>query len=335
LQKYDGQKDSTDMNWFSKFGSYEYGLCAVFLFLYLIFFIRTFLIARRLKSAISLFWVKFILRSAFFALIIISILGPSFGGVKKEVKAVGKDIVIALDLSRSLNCRDVQPSRLEKIKFEFKNVLEAFSADRVALVVFGEEAFLYCPFTYDKNALQTLLATANSKVVPAGGTDFGKALELSVQKFREIPGNSTKISSRIVVLVSDGEDFGEETSDITPELEKEHIRVFSLGVGSPEGGKIPDENGGFVRDEDGEEVTVKLNPDDLKEIASRTGGRYFELTGEKNEVPTLIEVIQNIEGEVWDVQVVDIAANKYFYFLFFALVIFLLDILFTINILRV
>lgn len=323
------------MNWFSKFGYYEYGLCAVFLFLYLIFFIRTIIIAKRLKSGISLFWVKFILRSAFLVLIIISILGPSFGGVKKEVKAVGKDIVIALDLSRSLNCRDIQPSRLEKIKFEFKNVLEAFSADRVALVVFGEEAFLYCPFTYDKNALQTLLATASSKVVPAGGTDFGKALELAVQKFREIPGSSTKISSRIVVLVSDGEDFGEDTGEIIPELEKEHIRVFGLGVGSPEGGKIPDENGGFVRDEDGEEVTVRLNPNDLKEIASRTGGRYFELTGDKNEVPSMIEVIQNIEGEVWDVQVVDIAANKYSYFLFFGLVILLLDILFTINVLRV
>lgn len=332
--KASGPPKST-MNWFSKFGMYEYGICGIFLLLYLAFFVRTIIISRRLDSGISLFWVKFLMRSVFIALIVISLLGPSFGGVKKEVKAVGKDIIIALDLSRSLNCRDVQPSRLEKVKFELKNVLEAFASDRVALVAFGEEAFLYCPFTYDKNALQLLLETASSQVVPSGGTDFGKALDLCRQKFRENPGSNSAVSSRIVVLVSDGEDFGTETGDVVSELEKDRIRVFTLGVGSQEGGTIPDDNGGNVRDEEGEEVVVRLNSSDLKEISQQTGGRYFEITQEKNEVPSLIEKIQNLEGEVWDVQIVDIAANKYYYFLFFALMILLLDVLFTINILRV
>ena len=323
------------MNWFSKLGIYEYWICGIFLLLYLAFFIRTLIIARRLDSGISLFWVKFLLRSVFLALIIISLLGPSFGGVKKEVKAVGKDIIIALDLSRSLNCRDVQPSRLEKVKFELKNVLDAFASDRVALVAFGEEAFLYCPFTYDKNALQLLLETASSHVVPAGGTDFGKALELCREKFKDNAGSSTKVSSRIIVLVSDGEDFGSETDEVVSELEKERIRVFTLGVGSAEGGTIPDENGGNVRDEEGEEVLVRLSAAGMREISEQTGGKYFEITQEKNEVPSLIEVIQNLEGEVWDVKVVDTAANKYYYFLFIALMVLLLDILFTINILRV
>ena len=275
------------------------------------------------------------LRSALFALLVISILGPSFGGLKKEVKAVGKDILIAIDLSRSLDCRDVQPSRIEKVKFEFKKVLDAFASDRVALVVFGEEPFLYCPFTFDKNALQLLLETANTGVIPSGGTDFGKALELARQKFRDNAAQGTKVSSRIVVLVSDGEDFGEDTDDVVSELEKEGVRVFTLGVGTREGGPVPEPNGGNLQDEDGNEVLVRLNSSDLKAISSRTNGKYFEITGDKNEINSLIEAIQGIEGEVWDVQVVDISANKYFYFLFFALVILLLDILFTINIMRV
>ena len=83
------------------------------------------------------------------------------------------------------------------------------------------------------------------------------------------------------------------------------------------------------------EVVTKLVSKDLKAIANQTGGRYFEVTNEKNEVSSLIEAIQNVEGEVWDVQVVDIGANKYFYFLFFGLAVLLLDILFTINILKV
>jgi Ca-activated chloride channel family protein len=323
------------MTWYSKFGLYHYWICGFFLLFYLAFLIRSIVISRRLQTRIQLFWVKFLLRSAFFALLVISILGPSFGGLKKEVKAVGKDILIAIDLSRSLDCRDVQPSRIEKVKFEFKKVLDAFSSDRVALVVFGEEPFLYCPFTYDKNALQLLLETANTGVIPSGGTDFGKALELARQKFRDNAAQGAKVSSRIVVLVSDGEDFGEDTDDVASDLEKEGIRVFTLGVGTREGGPVPEQNGGNLKDEDGNEVLVRLNSSDLKEISSRTNGKYFEITGDKNEINSLIEAIQGIEGEVWDVQVVDISANKYFYFLFFALVILLLDILFTINIMRV
>jgi Ca-activated chloride channel family protein len=86
------------MNWFTQIGQYEYLILGFFILLYAGFGIRTFLIARRLQSSVTLFWVKFILRSLFIAMVVISILGPSFGGVKKEVKAVGKDIVFAIDL---------------------------------------------------------------------------------------------------------------------------------------------------------------------------------------------------------------------------------------------
>jgi Ca-activated chloride channel family protein len=323
------------MNWFSQAGVYEFWIAGIFFLLYLLFFIRTRIMAARLGTKTNLFWVKFFLRASFLALMIISLLGPSFGGMKKEVKAVGKDIIIAMDLSRSVNCEDIQPSRIEKVKFEFKKVLDAFAADRIALVVFGAEPFLYCPFTFDKNALQLLLETASSRAIPSEGTDFGKALELSRQKFKENAGKGAKISSRIVILVSDGEDFGEDTDDVVSELEKEGIRVFSLGVGTREGGPLPDGSGGFVADDDGNQVEVRLQPEDLKSISSRTGGRYFEINREKNEINALIEAVQNIEGEVWDVQVVDIGANKYFYFLFVGLVILLLDMLFTINLMRV
>jgi len=179
------------------------------------------------------------------------------------------------------------------------------------------------------------METASSRAIPSEGTDFGKALELSRLKFKEIAGKGAKISSRIIILVSDGEDFGEDTDDVVSELEKEGIRVFSLGVGTREGGPLPDGNGGFIADDEGNQVEVRLQTEDLKSISSRTGGRYFEINRDKNDVQSLIEAIQNIEGEVWDVQVVDIGANKYFYFLFFGLVVLLLDMLFTINLMRV
>jgi Ca-activated chloride channel family protein len=323
------------MNWFKQIGQTEYLLIAAFLFLYLLFLGRSWLIARRLQSGINLFWVKFILRTLFFGLVVVSILGPSFGGIKKEVKAVGKDIFIAIDLSHSINCADVQPSRLEKIKFEIKKVLEAFAGDRVGLIVFASEAYLYCPFTFDKSALQTLLETANSKVIGDGGTDFGKALELADQKFKENQISTKKISSKLVLLISDGEDFGEDTDDALSGLEKEGVKVFTLGVGTAEGARVPGPAGDFMTDENGEPVLARLKSEDLKKIASRTGGKYFEVTNDKNEVPALIEAMDSIEGEVWDVQTIDIGANKYFYFLFLALAFILIDILFTINIIRI
>jgi Ca-activated chloride channel family protein len=323
------------MNWFKQIGQLEYLFLGIFLFLYLAFSFRTYLISKRLSSGVNLFWVKFLLRTIFFGLVIVSILGPSFGGVKKEVKAIGKDIVIAIDLSKSINCQDVQPSRLEKIKFELKNVLESFAADRVALVVFSSDAFLYCPFTFDKGALNTLLETANTKVVSGDGTDFGKALELAHKKFKENESSTKKISSKLVLLVSDGEDFGEETDDAISKLEKDGVRVFSLGVGTSEGGKIPDGAGGFILNDDGNEVIAKLKPGDLRNISSQTKGKYFEVTNDRNEVPALIEAMTAVEGEVWDVKTIDIGANKYFYFLFFAICILLLDVLFTINIIKV
>lgn len=323
------------MNWFKQIGQTEYLLIAAFLFLYFVFLLRSWLISRRLQSKVNLFWVKLILRTFFFGLVVVSILGPSFGGIKKEVKAVGKDIIIAIDLSQSINCADVQPSRLEKIKFEIKKVLDAFAGDRVGLIVFASEAYLYCPFTFDKSALQTLLETANSRVIGDGGTDFGKALELAEIKFRENQISTKKISSKLVLLISDGEDFGEDTDDAISGLEKEGVKVFSLGVGTSEGSTIPDLSGDIIRDENGDPVMARLKSDDLKKIASRTGGKYFEVTNDRNEVPALIEAMDSIEGEVWDVQTIDIGANKYFYFLFLALAIILLDILFTINIIRI
>ena len=307
----------------------------MFILLYFAFGVRSWVLSRRLQSGVSLFWVKFFLRTLFILLLIISILGPSFGGLKKEVKAVGKDILIAIDLSQSMNCTDVQPSRIEKTKFELKNVLQSFAADRVALVVFSDEAYVYCPFTFDKSALNTMLETISTKVIPSDGTDFGKPLDLAHQKFQEMETSSKKVSSKLVLLVSDGEDFGEDTEDAVSQLEKDGVKVFTLGVGSVEGGKIPSSSGGFIVDDNGIPVLAKLRPSDLRKIAGETNGKYFEVTNDRNDVPSLIDAMESVEGEVRDVQMIDVGANKYYYFLFMAICIFTLDILFTINIIKI
>jgi hypothetical protein len=94
---------------------------------------------------------------------ILALLGPSFGDSKKEIKVIGKDIMIAIDLSESMNVKDIQPSRIEKIKFELKKIVDEFSSDRIGIIMFSNEAFIQCPLTYDKNALRLFIETSRYK----------------------------------------------------------------------------------------------------------------------------------------------------------------------------
>ncbi|HXA02246.1 MAG TPA: hypothetical protein VNW99_09680, partial [Cytophagaceae bacterium] len=106
------------MNWYKTIGNLELLFIYCFALFYLFYIIRMSLIAWRMKTAVGRVFIKFIIRSTYFTLFIISLLGPSFGDVKKEIRAVGKDIYIAVDLSESMNAYDVAPSRLEKAKHE-------------------------------------------------------------------------------------------------------------------------------------------------------------------------------------------------------------------------
>ena len=143
-----------------------------------------------------------VFRTIYFALFMIAVLGPSFGGSKKEVKSVGKDIMICVDFSKSMDAFDIQPSRLEKIKFEMKKVVEAFNSDRIGIIIFSSEAFMQCPLTYDQNALNLFIETMNSGLVPSSGTDFGPPLRMALKKLEE-NRRSTIISGQIQSDYSD------------------------------------------------------------------------------------------------------------------------------------
>src|SRR5690606_4076065 len=129
---------------------------------------------------------------------------------------------------------------------------------------------------------------------------------------------------KIIILVSDGEDFGSSTDKAVKEIEDRDIRLFTLGVGTEAGGKIYQGNG-VKEDRQGNPVITKLNSRSLRSIADKTGGQYFEINGSQNDVSRLINTIGSIEGELRDARVIDVTANKYFYFLAFATALLLLD----------
>lgn len=317
------------LDWYRQLGVTEIIFIGAFVVLYGAYLFRIIRVARILKTPFSTVFIKLGLRTLFFALLVMAILGPSFGGSKKEVKSIGKDIMICVDLSKSMDAFDIQPTRLEKVKNELKKLVAAFSSDRIGLIIFGSEAFMQCPLTYDQNALNLFIETMNTGLVPGGGTDFGPALRMALDKLQNDEGR-TDTKSKVIILISDGEDFGEKTDDIVREIEDRDIRLFTLGVGTEAGGKIYAGNG-VKKDRDGNPVVSKLNSRSLRSIADKTGGQYFEINGTQNEVSRLINTISRIEGELRDARLVDVTANKYYYFLAFATALLLLDLLINVK----
>lgn len=317
------------MLWFREFGITEIIFTAAFVGFYALYIVRVAHIGRRLGTPYATIFIKLALRTLCFALLIVALLGPSFGGGKKEINSVGKDIMICVDLSKSMDAFDIQPTRLEKLKYEMKRLVDAFSSDRIGIIIFSSEAFMQCPLTYDQNALNLFIETMNTSLVPASGTDFGPAMQMALTKLTD-DDKTSQTKSKVILLISDGEDFGEDTDDVIGDIEKNDINVFTLGIGTEKGGKIYAGNG-IKKDRNGNVVISRLNDSALKSIADKTGGQYFEINDSKNDVSRLINTISKIEGEVRDAKLVDASANKYYYFLIAALVLMVLDVLVNVK----
>ena len=322
------------MNWQFSFGTREVIIIIVFATLYLLFFLRVFRATKKLKLPLAPVFVKFFLRGIYFSLLIVALLGPSFGEEKREVKTIGKDIFICVDLSQSMDATDVAPSRLEKVKFELKNVVEAFHSDRIGVIIFSHEAFMQCPLTYDNSALLNIaIQPMNTGLVSSHGTDFGPPLEMALKKLTQDDTVKASSKAKTIILISDGEDFGDDTDNQTKSIESNGIRLFTLGIGTAGGSKIPTSRG-YKRDRQGKEVVTRLNASSLKKLARETDGKYFEINESRNDVERLISAIRDVEGELRDHKKVDATKNRYYYFLGAALLLMVLDMLLGVRLIK-
>lgn len=320
------------MSWIHALSVFEGVFIGIFVVLYAVYIIRVVSISKTLETSFLGIIIKLIIRTIYFSLIIMSILGPSYGETKKEIQSVGKDIFILVDLSQSMNATDVQPSRLEKVKFELKNIVDAFNSDRIGIIIFSSESFVQAPLTFDKNAL--FLETLNTNLVPNAGTDFSPPIKMALEKLNSEESLITQQKSKVIILISDGEDFGEETKEVAEEIEEKGIKLFTLGVGTAQGSKIRTRRG-FKKDRQGVDVITKLDSRVLKSLAKDTGGEYFEINATKNDVSRLINTIKLIEGEVRDTTEADVSTNKYYYLLIAALFFIVIDLLFSFKTIKI
>lgn len=308
-------------------------LAVVFSLLYLVYIFRFWRINRKLKVKKHRLFIKLGLRMLYFGLFLVALSGPSMGNAMKEIKQEGKDIFIAIDLSQSMNAQDIKPSRIQRVKFELKNLVKNFSTDRMGLIIFSSEAFIQCPLTFDQNVLQLHLDGLNTGLVPNKGTDIAAPLALALKKFQNDESQEPK--SKSIILISDGEDFGGNLSNILEQFNDAGIKIFTLGIGTHSGSTIPTGNGIIMDPNSGTPAITKLETSNLKQLAATTDGGYFELSDEIQEIPQLITTIEKLEGAVTGTRMVEASANKYFYFLLAALGLALLDMVLPLRTLSI
>jgi len=194
--------------------------------------------------------------------------GPRWGFRWEEVERRGVDLVVALDLSRSMLSEDAKPNRLAAAKREMRDLIDLLQGDRVGLVVFAGSALIQCPLTLDYGAFSVFMDQLGPNSVPIGGTDLAAAVRTATDTFVK-----EEHSGRAVLLITDGEDHGGELRKAAKEAKAQGVHVFVVGMGSAEGVPIPDGRGGFIK-EAGRVVLSKLDEGSLKELALTTGGSY-------------------------------------------------------------
>src|SRR4051812_27580634 len=203
------------------------------------------------------------------ALAIVAVARPQWGRIEEPVFDQSREILLAIDLSRSMQAQDVKPSRLDRAKLLIQSLLEKLAGERVGLVVFSGTAFLQSPLSADYEILREFLPALNPEFLPEGGTNYGALLETSLQAF-----GASSSADRFLIILSDGEATDDEWKSRIDELKKKSIRVIGLGVGTAAGSMIPDGTGQFVKDERGAVVLSKLESGTLQELARATGGLY-------------------------------------------------------------
>lgn len=222
---------------------------------------------------------KAILLLVVLALVVLALARPQWGFVEREVKQRGRDIIIAVDTSRSMLATDVTPTRLARAKLVAQDLLKLVQGDRVGLIAFAGSAFLQAPLTLDQGAVLTSLDELDTTVIPKGGTNIAAAIRDAQEAFGKGEGQT-----RALVILTDGEELDADGITAAKKAASEGVRIFTVGIGSGEGSLIPlkgdDGSADFVRDSSGKPVQSRLDESRLKEIAEAGGGFYEPLSAD-------------------------------------------------------
>lgn len=262
--------------------------------------------------------------SVFF--IAFSLLRPQWGTVEKKVAQEGRELFVALDISRSMLAADIKPNRLEFAKAKIKRLLQLLPSERVGLVVFSGTAVVQCPLTRDTSLFNLFLDYLDVETISSGTTAIDQVIKKVVDVFKKLPARKDKL----LVIFTDGEDFSHNLAQIKQEAQKIGLHIFTYGVGTAQGAPIPiiDAHGdvqGYEKNEQGNVVLSILNEGILQSLSEQTGAYYTSPTQSDDDLKDLVGKVQAYEKESFDDKELATEQERYPYFLAGALVCLLLE----------
>lgn len=243
------------------------------------------------------------------------------GAQTEKAERKGVDVFFALDLSKSMLARDVQPDRLTRAKQLITRMMDKMTNDRVGLVVFAGKSYLQVPLTIDYSAAKMLLETVKPDLIPTQGTVLSDAIDLTNESFSQ-----KEKKYKAIVLISDGEDHDEKALEAAKKASEQGAIIYTVGIGSPQGSTIIDPATGEQKlDENGQPVITRLNEEELKSLAKATGGTYTQLTNTNQAADALIGIIDDMEAKNYG-SVLFTDYNSYFqYFIAAALLLMIAE----------
>lgn len=258
-----------------------------------------------------------------FLFLILALGRPQWGERMEEVKRKGLDIIVALDVSASMDATDIRPSRLDAARGEISAFLDLLEGDRAGLVCFAGDAALICPLTLDYSSLKIFLDSADTATISRPGTAIGAAIEAATKAF-----NSAERKYKVIVLLTDGENHEDDPLEAARKAKEEGIVIFTIGIGTPSGDLVPvkDEEGRvkeYKKDESGQFVKSRLDAGTLQEIASTTGGKFFAITTGGDELRKIADEIASMDKREVSARLQTVYEERFQWFLFPAVVLVL------------
>lgn len=265
--------------------------------------------------------VSLLLVAIFF--LVLALARPQIGTKIEEVKREGVDVLVAIDVSKSMLARDVPPSRLDKAKHEVESFIDRLRGDRIGLIAFSGVAFVQCPLTLDYGAARIFLDIMEPDLIPTPGTALGEAIQKAIEAF-----DQQERKHKVLVLITDGENHGEDVMTFAEEAERQGVVIYTVGIGSPQGEPIPEPGGsGFMKNRQGEVVITKLDEFTLEKIALQTGGKYFRATSGEEELDRIYDEISQMEKKELGSLQFSQFEDRFQYLVFFAIFLLVIEFL--------
>jgi Ca-activated chloride channel family protein len=262
------------------------------------------------------------------AFLIIALVNPKIGTKIETVKRQGIDIVFAVDVSKSMLAEDVAPNRLEKSKQLVSQLINQLGSDKIGIIAYSGSAFPVLPMTSDYSVAKMFMQGMNPGIISSQGTSIDEAIELANEKYFV----KKEKTSKLLIIISDGEDHSDNAVDAAEDAKSAGIKIITIGVGSEKGGTIPlkslEKGAELQKDQDGNVVVTKRNPEVLDKIAKSAGGIYIDGNNTKNVLEAIKNVLDKTQKSEFDGMQMADYKSQFQWFLGFAFFLLFVDVFF-------